>query len=98
MIPGQDFSIIAAMSVTKSPGPTRVPGVPSIFGAGPWAGMALVEVLEQFPAAGENPNPFYFIAPTAKPLLSPKDSLSVIAIKPAFLYDRPTEAGRIYKR
>lgn len=47
-------------------------------------------------ASGDNPNLFYFIAPTAKPVISEKAKLNATGIKPTLLYDFKTQPGQIY--
>lgn len=47
-------------------------------------------------ASGLNVNPFYQIATTQDPLISPEAPVSVTDMKPTFLYDMTTEKGKIY--
>jgi alpha-L-fucosidase 2 len=47
-------------------------------------------------AGGDNPNPFYYIQPTAKPIVSEKAKLNPPNIKPTFVYDFETRAGGVY--
>jgi alpha-L-fucosidase 2 len=46
--------------------------------------------------AGDNPNPYYFIAPTAQPLISPKGVPNPSEVPPGFLYDLKTLPGEVY--
>ena len=47
-------------------------------------------------ASGENSNVFYRSEETAKAVLSAKANLSPIGLKQTFLYDIPTQAGKVY--
>ena len=47
-------------------------------------------------AKGENPNAFYFVNETAKPIISAAATLSPLNLKPSFLIDMPTQIGKIY--
>ncbi|WP_313000863.1 glycoside hydrolase family 95 protein [Chryseobacterium gleum] len=47
-------------------------------------------------AEGKNPNPFFEIADTPKPLISEKARLNPVEIKTDLIYDFPTEAGKLY--
>lgn len=47
-------------------------------------------------AGGDNPNPFYYIQPTAKPIISEKAKLNPPNVKPTFVYDFETRAGGMY--
>jgi alpha-L-fucosidase 2 len=47
-------------------------------------------------AKGENPNSFYFVNETAKPIISESASLSPLNLKSSFLIDIPTQIGKIY--
>ena len=47
-------------------------------------------------ASGENSNVFYHSEETAKAVLSAKANLSPIGLKQTFLYDIPTQAGKVY--
>ncbi len=48
-------------------------------------------------AEGENPNPFFAIEETAKPLISPQSDLGLLELKPTQLFDLPTQKGRVYE-
>jgi alpha-L-fucosidase 2 len=47
-------------------------------------------------AKGENPNTFYFVNETVKPIISELATLSPLNLKPSFLVDIPTQIGKIY--
>jgi alpha-L-fucosidase 2 len=47
-------------------------------------------------AKGENPNAFYFVNETAKPIISESATLSSLNLKPSFLIDIPTQIGKFY--
>jgi alpha-L-fucosidase 2 len=47
-------------------------------------------------AKGENPNDFYFVNETAKPIISESVTLNPLNLKPTFLIDIPTQIGKIY--
>ena len=47
-------------------------------------------------ASGENPNPFYYVAETPAPIISPKARLTNIELPEVVTYDVPTEAGKTY--
>jgi alpha-L-fucosidase 2 len=47
-------------------------------------------------ASGNNANAFYQVEPVASAVLSPKANLSAPTIKQTFLYDIPTQAGKVY--
>ncbi|QBJ85796.1 glycoside hydrolase family 95 protein [Chryseobacterium gleum] len=47
-------------------------------------------------AEGKNPNPFFEIPETPKPLISDKATLNPVEIKTDLIYDFPTEAGKLY--
>jgi alpha-L-fucosidase 2 len=47
-------------------------------------------------ASGRNSNPFYFTEQVADAVLSPKADLFPLNIAQTFLYDVPTQAGRVY--
>ncbi|WP_312285379.1 glycoside hydrolase family 95 protein [Chryseobacterium gleum] len=47
-------------------------------------------------AEGKNPNPFFEIPETPKPLISDKAKLNPVEIKTNLIYDFPTEAGKLY--
>lgn len=47
-------------------------------------------------AKGKNPNPFFFIAETPAPLISKKANITLPELKPTFLYDIKTQAGKSY--
>lgn len=46
---------------------------------------------------GDNPNPFYKVEETAKPLVSKEAKLNVPQLKDTFLYDFDTKAGKTYR-
>ena len=48
-------------------------------------------------AIGENPNPFFYIPPTHKPLLSAKAVLVAAVLKASYVYDIQTRAGGVYR-
>jgi len=47
-------------------------------------------------ATGENPNPFFEIVKVKEPLISADAKLNPVILKTTYLYDLPTEAGKIY--
>lgn len=47
-------------------------------------------------AQGKNPNPFFEIPEIKKPLISSSAKLNEIQLKKTFMYDFPTEKGKIY--
>lgn len=47
-------------------------------------------------AKGENSNPLFVTEETAKPIISPKASITLASIPSTFLYDFATEKGKIY--
>lgn len=47
-------------------------------------------------AKGENTNPFFAVNSVKEPLISEKATITQPEIKPTFLYDLPTEAGKTY--
>ena len=47
-------------------------------------------------AQGDNPNPFFEIPKIKKPIISAEAKLNELALKPTFLYDFDTEAGKTY--
>ena len=47
-------------------------------------------------AKGDNPNPFFEIPKIKKPIISAEAKLNELALKPTFLYDFDTEAGKTY--
>lgn len=47
-------------------------------------------------ASGKNTNPFYGVEATPPPVVSPKASFTLPEIKETFLYDLPTQAGKVY--
>lgn len=47
-------------------------------------------------AEGKNPNSFFEIPETPKPLISEKATLNPVEIKTGLIYDFPTEAGKVY--
>jgi alpha-L-fucosidase 2 len=47
-------------------------------------------------AIGKNPNPFYAVDETPAPVISEKATITLPAIKPTFLYDLKTQAGKSY--
>lgn len=47
-------------------------------------------------ARGKNPNPFFEIPEIKKPLISSSAKLNEIQLKKTFMYDFPTEKGKIY--
>ncbi|GEN77194.1 glycoside hydrolase family 95 protein [Chryseobacterium hagamense] len=48
-------------------------------------------------AKGKNPNPFFETPEIKRPLISKEAKLNPVEIKNEFIYDFPTEAGKIYK-
>ena len=44
-------------------------------------------------AKGENPNPFYFLNETPKPIISGKATIQPAELKPTFIVDLPTRVG-----
>ncbi|MCE7041660.1 glycosyl hydrolase family 95 catalytic domain-containing protein [Dyadobacter sp. CY312] len=46
--------------------------------------------------SGSNPNPFYYTEQVAGAVLSPKADLSPVNIAQTFLYDVPTQSGKVY--
>jgi alpha-L-fucosidase 2 len=63
----------------------RVPNEVEIFGK-----------LKLKNAKGDNPNPFFEIPKIKKPIISAEAKLNELALKPTFLYDFDTEAGKTY--
>lgn len=55
-----------------------------------WAGGKMQE------AAGTNPNPFYQVAAGAAPVVSPQAKPEAPQLKPTYLYDLPTQKGKVY--
>lgn len=47
-------------------------------------------------AKGTNPNPFYAVAPTPDPVISPDAKLTAVKLPAVFMYDVPTQAGETY--
>ncbi|MCE7059441.1 glycosyl hydrolase family 95 catalytic domain-containing protein [Dyadobacter sp. CY343] len=47
-------------------------------------------------ASGQNSNAFYQVEQVASAVLSPKANLGVPSVKQTFLYDIPTQAGKVY--
>jgi alpha-L-fucosidase 2 len=47
-------------------------------------------------ANGQNPNTFFFVNETAKPIISKLASLSPLHLKPTYLIDLPTQIGKVY--
>lgn len=47
-------------------------------------------------AKGDNPNPFFEIPKIKKPIISAEAKLNEVVLKPTFLYDFDTEAGKTY--
>jgi len=47
-------------------------------------------------ATGENSNPFFEIVKVKEPLISADTKLNPVALKTTYLYDLPTEAGKVY--
>jgi alpha-L-fucosidase 2 len=47
-------------------------------------------------ATGINPNPFYQLTATPKPIISAKAKLTPVKLKATQLYDLPTQAGKTY--
>jgi alpha-L-fucosidase 2 len=47
-------------------------------------------------AIGKNSNPFYQVEETTAPVVSEKATVALPGLKPTFLYDLPTQAGKIY--
>ena len=48
-------------------------------------------------ADGENQNPFFSIVKVKDPLISAEAHLNTVNLRPTYLYDLPTEAGKTYK-
>ena len=48
-------------------------------------------------ASGENPNLFFFVPPTHKPLISAKATLVAPVLKASYVYDIRTKAGGVYR-
>ena len=48
------------------------------------------------PAKGANPNPLFYVADTAQPVVSPEASLHKVSLKKTWVYDLPTVAGQEY--
>ncbi|MEO5944497.1 MAG: glycoside hydrolase family 95 protein [Ferruginibacter sp.] len=48
-------------------------------------------------AIGENKNPFYQVEKIATPIISPKAEITKPDLKKTWLYDLPTEKGKVYK-
>lgn len=47
-------------------------------------------------ASGENSNPYFSTVKIKEPLISPEAKLNPVNLKPTFLYDIPTQAGKSY--
>lgn len=47
-------------------------------------------------ATGKNSNPFYQVEETPAPVVSEKAKIALPELKPTFLYDLPTQAGKTY--
>ena len=47
-------------------------------------------------AVGKNPNPFYEIDETPRPIVSPTANIARPQLKETFVYDMPTQAGKTY--
>ncbi|MEP7377424.1 MAG: glycoside hydrolase family 95 protein [Chitinophagaceae bacterium] len=47
-------------------------------------------------ATGKNANPFYLVDETPSPIVSPKATVAAPALKKTWLYDLPTQAGKLY--
>lgn len=47
-------------------------------------------------ATGTNPNPFYQLEPTPTPIVSEKASTAGPTLQQTYLYDLPTQAGKVY--
>ncbi|WP_022824555.1 glycoside hydrolase family 95 protein [Hymenobacter norwichensis] len=47
-------------------------------------------------AQGENSNPFYQVMPVKLPLVSEKSNARKPTLPPSFVYDLPTQAGKVY--
>lgn len=47
-------------------------------------------------ASGVNPNPFFFIENTPKPVISGKSEIQLLELKPTLVYDFPTEKDQVY--
>jgi alpha-L-fucosidase 2 len=47
-------------------------------------------------ASGQNPNPFYYTEQVADVVLSPKADLAPLNLSQTFLYDVPTQSGKVY--
>ncbi len=56
--------------------------------------LAVSQLLK--PASGENPNPFFVTVKVKDPLISDLTKLNTGNLKPTFLYDLPTKAGKSY--
>ena len=48
------------------------------------------------PTKGANPNPLFYVADTAQPVVSPEASLHKVSLKKTWVYDLPTVAGQEY--
>ena len=47
-------------------------------------------------ATGQNANVFYYVVETPAPIVSEKATIAPPEVKPTFVYDLPTQAGKIY--
>jgi len=47
-------------------------------------------------ASGRNLNPFFQVEETPVPVISEKATITTPDLKPTFLYDLPTQAGKTY--
>lgn len=48
-------------------------------------------------AAGENPNPFFYVEQAQTPVISDKASITPLVLKQTMLYDLPTQKGKLYE-
>lgn len=47
-------------------------------------------------ASGDNPNPFYVVDETPAAIKSPQANVTPLSLKETFLYDLPTQRGKVY--
>ncbi len=47
-------------------------------------------------ATGKNANPFYQVTETAKPIISPKATITILDLKQTIVYDVSTQVGKLY--
>jgi alpha-L-fucosidase 2 len=58
--------------------------------------MVMADGKEIKQASGENPNPFFDVVKIKDPLISKEAKLNPVNLKPTYLYDFPTKAGKTY--